>query len=262
MNSLMPVQAEAWTSNAALSPFPPAPLPYSSGVVRLPNAHRPLQPIAFRKPLPPRQAVITGNGRAIRLLDVLGSAALLLLLSPFMVLTALAIMVLDPGPLLFAHTRVGKGGRAFPCLKFRSMTVDAAARLAHLLETDAEARAEWQETQKLRSDPRITPLGRFLRRSCLDELPQLFNVLRGEMSLVGPRPIVASEAARYGRHFPIYCSLKPGITGLWQVKRQDQTTYRRRVAFDLTYARSRSLLLNIYILLMTIPCVLRGQGAY
>jgi exopolysaccharide production protein ExoY len=186
---------------------------------------------------------------------------MIVMLAPVMLLTALAIMILDPGPLLFGHTRVGKGGRPFQCLKFRSMMVDADARLAHLLETDPLARAEWLETQKLRRDPRITPIGRFLRRSCLDELPQLFNVLRGDMSLVGPRPIVAGEAARYGRHFPVYCSLKPGITGLWQVKRQDQTTYRRRVAFDLAYARSRSLALNLRILLLTVPCVLRGEGA-
>jgi len=204
---------------------------------------------------------VTGNSRAIRLLDLVGASAALLLLAPIMLATVLAIRVLDPGPILFAHTRLGRGGRPFRCLKFRSMTVDADARLAHLLETDAEARAEWQATQKLRLDPRITPLGRFLRRSCLDELPQLFNVLRGDMSLVGPRPIVAGEAARYGRHFPVYCSLKPGITGLWQVKREDQTSYRRRVAFDLAYARSRSLALNVRILLLTVPCVFRGEGA-
>ncbi|MFM9936645.1 MAG: sugar transferase [Novosphingobium sp.] len=257
MNSLMPVQAEAWTPNAALSSYPTA------GVAtRLAAAPRPPAPVAFRKPLPQRQAVvITGNGRAIRVLDIIGASAALLLLSPIMLLTALAIMLLDPGPLLFAHTRLGQGGRPFRCLKFRSMTVDADARLALLLETDADARAEWQETQKLRHDPRITPVGRFLRRSCLDELPQLFNVLLGEMSLVGPRPIVAGEALRYGRHFPVYCSLKPGITGLWQVKRQDQTSYRRRVAFDLAYARSRSLALNLRILVLTVPCVLRGEGA-
>jgi len=212
--------------------------------------------------LPPRPArPALRHARAIRALDLLGAAAVLVLLAPVLLLVALAIKLLDPGPLLFAHVRLGQGGRPFRCLKFRSMTVDADARLAHLLETDAAARAEWQETQKLRDDPRITPLGRFLRRSCLDELPQLVNVLRGEMSLVGPRPIVAGEAARYGRHFGVYCSLKPGITGLWQVKRQDRTSYRRRVAFDLAYARARSLPLNLGILLLTVPSVLRGEGA-
>lgn len=184
-----------------------------------------------------------------------------MLLLPVLVAVALAIKLFDPGPLLFAHQRLGQGGRAFGCLKFRSMKVDADVRLARLLEADPAARAEWAETHKLRSDPRITPIGRFLRRSCLDELPQLVNVLRGEMSLVGPRPITAAEAVRYGRHFPVYCSLKPGISGLWQVKRQDETSYRRRVAFDLAYARSRSLALNCTILVLTVPSVLRGRGA-
>jgi exopolysaccharide production protein ExoY len=220
------------------------------------------QPLSNRSALRPHPPVSTGrHARAIRLLDVVVAGAALALLAPVLLAVAAAIKLFDPGPLLFAHKRLGQGGRSFHCLKFRSMTVDADVRLARLLETDAEARAEWLGTHKLRHDPRITPLGRFLRRSCLDELPQLVNVLRGEMSLVGPRPITAAEASRYGRYFPVYCSLKPGITGLWQVKRQDQTSYRRRVAFDLAYARSRSLALNLAILLLTVPSVLRGQGA-
>jgi exopolysaccharide production protein ExoY len=253
----MPIQAEAWTPNSVASPFP-AELP----TARVSGLLRPGYAVQYRAPLPPPRAVVaTGNDRLLRALDIIGASAALVLLSPIMLLIALVIVLLDPGPLLFAHTRLGQGGRPFRCLKFRSMTVDADARLAHLLETDAEARAEWQQNQKLRRDPRITAIGRFLRRSCLDELPQFINVLRGDMRLVGPRPIVAAEAVRYGRHFPVYCSLKPGITGLWQVKRQDRTSYRRRVAFDLTYARSRSLALNMRILLLTIPCVLRGEGA-
>jgi len=268
MTSLMPVRAEAWTPVEPWNPVEHG--NQGAAPPRLQASARSMAPVLFRQPLPSahptklhrRESVaITGESRAIRALDVIGASAALLLLAPVMLLTALALRLLDPGPLLFAHTRVGKGGLPFRCLKFRSMTVDADARLARLLETDAAARAEWQETQKLRADPRITAIGRFLRRSCLDELPQLFNVLRGEMSLVGPRPIVAGEAARYGRHFPVYCSLKPGITGLWQIKRQDQTSYRRRVAFDLAYARSRSLALNLRILLLTVPCVLRGEGA-
>lgn len=256
MNSVMPVQAEPWASEAALTAFAPAartsPPPRVLTAVPLPP-----EPL-----LPPRRVVpVTRHMRAIRMLDVAAASAALLLLCPVLLAVALAIKLLDPGPLLFAHQRLGQGGRAFRCLKFRSMTVDAADRLARLLEADTAARAEWAETHKLRCDPRITPIGRFLRRSCLDELPQLVNVLRGEMSLVGPRPITAAEAVRYGRHFPIYCSLKPGITGLWQVKRQDETSYRRRVAFDLAYARSRSLALNCAILLLTVPSVLRGRGA-
>lgn len=256
MNSLMPVQADAWATEPAVTAFAPAarPVPPPRVLTAVPLPARPL--------LPPRRAMpATRHAGAIRMLDIVVAGSALMLLAPVLIAVALAIRIFDPGPLLFAHKRLGQGGRTFRCLKFRSMTVDADVRLARLLEHDPEARAEWAETQKLRNDPRITPLGRFLRRSCLDELPQLVNVLRGEMSLVGPRPIVAAEAARYGRHFPVYCSLKPGITGLWQVKRQDQTSYRRRVAFDLAYARSRSLALNLAILLLTVPSVLRGQGA-
>lgn len=260
MNSLMPVQAEPWTSEAAHSAFAPAARPQQP-----PRANSRVLaavPLPPEPRLPPRRVEANPHhAGAIRMLDIIVAGAALTLLSPVLLAVALAIKLFDPGPLLFAHKRLGEGGRPFRCLKFRSMTVDADVRLARLLEVDPAARAEWAETHKLRSDPRITPIGRFLRRSCLDELPQLVNVLRGEMSLVGPRPITAAEAARYGRHFPVYCSLKPGITGLWQVKRQDQTSYRRRVAFDLAYARSRSLALNCAILLLTVPSVLRGQGA-
>ncbi|WP_365758798.1 sugar transferase [Novosphingobium sp.] len=256
MNSLLPAQAERWASEPAAIAFAPAsrPVPPPRVLTAVPL---PAQPR-----LPPRTGVPSGRHAAmIRLFDVVVAGTALTLLVPVLLAVALAIKLLDPGPLLFAHKRLGRGGRPFHCLKFRSMTIDADARLARLLETDPQARAEWAQTQKLRIDPRITPVGRFLRRSCLDELPQLINVLRGEMSLVGPRPITAAEAVRYGRHFPVYCSLKPGITGLWQVKRQDQTSYRRRVAFDLAYARSRSLALNLAILVLTVPSVLRGQGA-
>ena len=269
MNSLMPIQAEPWTPEPAT--FDPAPADQAMAAraipLSAPNSGQPTRmltavPLPDQPRLPPhRPGPVTHQALAIRALDIIGAGTALVLLSPILLVVALAIKLLDPGPLLFAHVRVGQGGRTFRCLKFRSMTVDADARLARLLEGDSAARAEWAETHKLRADPRITPLGRFLRRSCLDELPQLVNVLRGEMSLVGPRPIVAAEAVRYGRFFPVYCSLKPGITGLWQVKREDQTSYRRRVALDLTYARSRSLALNLAILLLTVPSVMRGQGA-
>lgn len=261
MNSLMPAQAEPWVSESAAIAFAPATRPVPPPRVLTPRVLTAV-PLPAQPRLPPRTVVPSGRHAAmIRLFDIVVAGTALTLLVPVLLAVTLAIKLLDPGPLLFAHKRLGQGGRPFRCLKFRSMTVDADVRLARLLESDAEARAEWAETQKLRCDPRITPVGRFLRRSCLDELPQLVNVLRGEMSLVGPRPIVAAEAARYGRHFPVYCSLKPGITGLWQVKRRDQTSYRRRVAFDLAYARSRSLVLNLAILLLTVPSVLRGQGA-
>ncbi|WP_371328180.1 sugar transferase [Novosphingobium sp. NDB2Meth1] len=256
MNSLMPAQVEPWAPEAAPTAFVPAarPVPPPRVLSAVPLPPEPL--------LPPRRAApASRHMRAIRVLDIAVAATALLLLLPVLLAIALAIKLLDPGPLFFAHQRLGQGGRPFRCLKFRSMTVDAGERLSRLLEADPAARAEWAETHKLRCDPRITPLGRFLRRSCLDELPQLFNVLRGEMSLVGPRPITTAEVVRYGRYFAVYCSMKPGITGLWQVKREDATSYRRRVAFDLAYARSRSLVLNCTILLLTVPSVLRGQGA-
>lgn len=200
--------------------------------------------------------------RAIRAMDIAVAMLALIFALPLLITIAIAIRLSDPGPMLFAHRRVGKGGRPFACLKFRTMTVDADARLKALLESDPVALEEWTRTQKLRRDPRITWLGTFLRRSSLDELPQLINVVRGEMSLVGPRPIVESEIGRYGRHFAVYCSVKPGVTGLWQVQRDHDTSYRRRVAFDVAYARSRSLLFNVRILALTVPTVLMGRGAF
>jgi exopolysaccharide production protein ExoY len=198
----------------------------------------------------------------IRLLDIVGALCALVLASPVMLLVALSVWLTSPGPVLFAQRRIGRHGQAFSCLKFRTMTVDADAQLRALLDSDAAARAEWQRTQKLRRDPRVSPIGRFLRRTSLDELPQLFNVLAGSMSLVGPRPIVESEIARYGRHFAVYCQVRPGLTGLWQVQRDGSTSYRRRVAFDVAFARARSPRLYLLIIARTVPAVLTGRGAW
>lgn len=198
---------------------------------------------------------------AVRFIDVLVAATALVMALPLLLLIALIVGITDPGPVIFAQRRVGRGGYSFGCLKFRTMVVDADERLQALLEIDPAAREEWARTQKLRNDPRITKVGRFLRRSSLDELLQLVNVLRGEMSLVGPRPIVENEIPRYGRHFAHYCSVKPGLTGLWQVRRRDVTSYRHRVALDVAYARNRSLMLNLRILALTIPTVLLARGA-
>jgi exopolysaccharide production protein ExoY len=187
---------------------------------------------------------------------------ILVFCTPLLVLVALSIFVYDGGPMLFAHRRVGRDGRTFRCLKFRSMAVDAEARLERLLATDAAARREWQADHKLRSDPRITPVGGFLRKTSLDELPQLFNVLRGEMSLVGPRPVVQDEARRYGRRFAHYCAVRPGITGLWQVSGRNDVSYGRRVALDVLYTRHKSLRLDLAILMRTVPAVLLRSGSY
>lgn len=186
----------------------------------------------------------------------------LIFLSPLMITVAFLVYAQDGGPAVFAHRRLGKGGRHFRCLKFRSMAIDAEERLADLLARDADARAEWEKDHKLRNDPRVTKLGAFLRKSSLDELPQLFNVLRGEMSLVGPRPIVDAEVPKYGRRFARYCAVKPGITGLWQVSGRNDTSYRSRVAMDCVYAEHRSALLDAKIIFATVPAVLLSRGSY
>ncbi len=183
-------------------------------------------------------------------------------LAPLMLIVALAVYMQDGGPVIFAHRRVGRDGKTFRCLKFRSMAIDAERRLAEVLAQDPDARAEWDRDHKLRNDPRVTKLGDFLRRTSLDELPQLFNVLIGEMSLVGPRPIVDAEIGKYGRHFKHYCAVKPGITGLWQVSGRNDTTYQARVAMDCLYARSRSVGLDLAVLVKTVPAVLLRRGSY
>lgn len=199
---------------------------------------------------------------ACRLLDISLALAGLIFVAPLMILVAIAIKIQDGGPIFFGHARIGYEGRAFRCWKFRSMVVDAEARLAALLARDPDARREWDRDQKLRKDPRVTLLGRLLRVSSLDELPQLFNVLVGEMSLVGPRPIVTAEVARYGRRFAHYCSVRPGITGLWQVSGRNDTGYRKRVAMDTLFAQRVSPLLYLGLLFATVPAVLLRRGSY
>lgn len=199
---------------------------------------------------------------ATRLLDIGVALMVLAFFLPLMVVIAAVIMMSDRGPIFFSQWRIGRKGDLFRCYKFRTMRTDAESRLAALLESDPLARAEWARDHKLRADPRIVGIGNFLRRSSLDELPQLFNVLRGEMSLVGPRPIVSAEIVRYGRYFPAYCSVRPGITGLWQISGRNDVSYRKRVAFDVTYSRSRSVLLDCKILALTLPSVLLRRGSY
>jgi lipopolysaccharide/colanic/teichoic acid biosynthesis glycosyltransferase len=208
-----------------------------------------------------REVLASHEERASRFFNFTIALAILLFVLPLMLVLAVVVFVTDPGPVIFAHRRIGKGGRHFYCLKFRSMVVDAEQRLAHLLDTDESARIEWARDHKLRQDPRLTPVGSFLRKTSLDDLPQLFNVLKGEMSLVGPRPIVDAERVRYGRYFAHYCKVLPGITGLWQVSGRNDVSYRRRVAFDVAYSRSRSLAFDARILLATIPCVLMARGS-
>ena len=199
---------------------------------------------------------------ACRALDIFFSLAGIVFVLPLMIVVAIAIKVQDGGPIFFGHSRIGYEGRSFRCWKFRSMVMDAEARLTALLARDPEARREWEADQKLRRDPRVTLLGRILRVSSIDELPQLFNVLRGEMSLVGPRPIVTAEVARYGRRFAQYCSVRPGITGLWQISGRNDVSYRRRVAMDTVFATALSLSLYLKILFATVPAVMKRDGSY
>ena len=198
----------------------------------------------------------------VRALDIAIALVALIFVLPLMAIIALGIFLQDGRPIVFSHRRVGRGAKPFFCYKFRSMAADAEARLAELLERDPVAREEWSRDHKLRNDPRVTPLGAFLRRSSLDELPQLFNVLQGTMSLVGPRPIVDAEIARYGKRFQHYCAVKPGITGLWQVSGRNDVSYRTRVALDCLYAKSQSPRLYLWIVVVTIPAVLSRKGSY
>jgi exopolysaccharide production protein ExoY len=201
--------------------------------------------------------------RAIkRTLDLLGAGGLLVFTLPLVLLASLLVWLQDGQNPLFCQKRIGRGGRRFKVFKLRTMVPDAQSKLLDLLDTYPSFREEWTATQKLAQDPRITALGWFLRRSSIDELPQLLNVLRGEMSLVGPRPIVQSEIERYGRAYPTYCSVMPGLTGAWQVHGRSDTSYAERVAIDVAYANRWSVKGDIGILLRTIPAVFLRRGAH
>ena len=184
-------------------------------------------------------------------------------ISPLLVYIAYRIKKEDPGPVFFAHTRIGKDGKPFPCYKFRSMVVNSQEMLQKYLVKNPAAREEWERDFKLKDDPRVTPIGKFLRSTRLDELPQIFNVLRGEMSLVGPRPVIQEELDKYyGETAKLYCTVKPGITGLWQVSGRSDIGYDERVALDATYIKYRSMWGDIVILWKTIGVVLMKKGAY
>lgn len=197
-----------------------------------------------------------------RLLDVILSAGAILFFAPLMIVSAIAIKLEDGGPVLFGQARVGYGGRTFKCWKFRSMVTDAEARLNAVLDSDPDARREWDAYRKLRNDPRVTKVGAFLRKTSLDELPQLFNILLGDMSVVGPRPIMPVEIPLYGRWISTYCRVRPALTGLWQVRGRNHLTFRQRVAMDMLYIRNASLGLYLNTLVRTVPAVLMRSGSY
>jgi Undecaprenyl-phosphate galactose phosphotransferase WbaP len=196
-----------------------------------------------------------------RVLDVAGVLLLGLIFAPLMIFIVV-MLSRDGGTVLYRHKRIGRGGKSFECLKFRTMVPEADRVLREILEQDPELKAEWVRDHKLKEDPRVTSVGRMLRRTSLDELPQLWNVLRGEMSLVGPRPVVREELLRYGRDVGIYLAARPGITGLWQVTGRNDTDYHSRVQLDTYYVCNQNLFLDLYILLKTTGVVLGGTGAY
>ena len=197
-----------------------------------------------------------------RTFDVSSVICASLLMLP-LILASIAIMLLLQGrPVFIRHQRIGRNGIPFLCLKFRTMVTDADAVLRRHLIASPSAFEEWQNTFKLKNDPRVTWLGRFLRKSSLDEIPQLWNILKGEMSVVGPRPIVEAEKTRYGMYIEHYCRVRPGLTGLWQVKGRSDTDYNTRVQLDVEYVGSISLLRDLKIVAMTIPAVLMSKGSY
>ena len=205
------------------------------------------------------------RGRLIKRAGDIGFSLLVLALgAPLLLLLAVLVKLSSKGSVFYCQRRIGRGYRGFGCLKFRTMRKDADRVLAQVLASDPELRAEFERDFKLKNDPRITPIGKVLRRSSLDELPQFINVLKGEMSVVGPRPIVWDELERYGRNMDQVLSVRPGLTGLWQVSGRNNLPYETRVKLDLFYARNRSFWLDLGIILRTIGVVLlpMDRGAY
>jgi Undecaprenyl-phosphate galactose phosphotransferase WbaP len=197
-----------------------------------------------------------------RCMDLVASIIGGIILLPLFFYLAVAVKLSSRGPIVYYHERIGINGRRFKAWKFRSMFQNADTMLEHYLEEHPELRDEWERDHKLKYDPRVTKIGKFLRKTSLDELPQLWNVIRGEMSLVGPRPIVEAEIVKYGPYYGLYTMVKPGITGLWQVSGRNKTTYEERVQFDAYYVRNWSPWLDLFLLLRTIRIVLFAKGAY
>ena len=243
-------------------------LPASPSSLRRRASRRHLELIAAPPSSLPALTLVRRQSRLGRSLkrtgDVLLSLAVLGLGSPAFLLLAALVKLSSPGPVFYVQQRVGRGYRRFGCIKFRTMRQDADAVLAQVLERSPALQAEFDRDFKLRDDPRITPIGRFLRRSSLDELPQFLNVLRGEMSVVGPRPIVRKEIDRYGDYMDEVLAVRPGLTGLWQVSGRNNLSYPKRVRLDLAYARGRTCLLDLAIILRTFGVLLlpMDRGAY
>jgi Undecaprenyl-phosphate galactose phosphotransferase WbaP len=235
---------------------------YEMSLTETAKASRYLPSVDAGRPAMSPDQDLSGENVLRRILDVSVAVAGLIFLMPLLIVVAILVKLQDGGPIFFAQPRLGRAGKVFQCWKFRTMVVDAQARLDELLAHNPAARREWQRDHKLKADPRITALGAFLRKSSIDEIPQLWNVIMGEMSIVGPRPIVRAEIPRYASRFEHYCRVKPGLTGLWQISGRNDTTYRRRVAMDSLYVRRRTILMDLQIIVATVPAVLRSRGSY
>jgi Undecaprenyl-phosphate galactose phosphotransferase WbaP len=185
-----------------------------------------------------------------------------ILILPFLLFVALLIKIDSPGPVLFRHKRHGMNGKYFYAYKFRSMVADSQKQLEKLLESDTEIEKEWKTYHKLANDPRVTRIGRILRRTSIDEFPQLLNILKGEMTLVGPRPIVDAEVEKYGEDYSRIFSIKPGLTGLWQVSGRSNTNYEERIVYDTFYLQSWSIWMDLWVIFKTFGAVVQGRGAY
>jgi Undecaprenyl-phosphate galactose phosphotransferase WbaP len=197
-----------------------------------------------------------------RLIDVSIVSIGGLLLLPFLLIIALLVKLGSSGPVLYCHERLGVNGKVFKAYKFRSMVVDADKQLNDILDKDPHLRREWENGQKLKNDPRVTKIGKFLRRTSFDEFPQLINILKGEMGLVGPRPVVEAEVEKYGENFKRIFSVKPGLTGLWQISGRSDTDYLERISYDTYYIQSWSVWLDLWIIYRTPMAIIRGRGAY
>lgn len=220
------------------------------------------EPLSIPQPLEFSAEAIQHNF-VKRLFDVLFSAIALTACLPIFLVIAILISISSKGKIIYGHGRIGRGGRNFPCYKFRTMYCDANEKLQELLKSDPKIREEWEMSFKLKNDPRITPLGKFLRKTSLDELPQFWNVLIGDLSVVGPRPVVLDELHKYFDQKAYFIlSIRPGLTGLWQVSGRSNLSYDERIALEEEYVRSRSFLLDLKLIAKTIPAILTSRGAY
>ena len=200
---------------------------------------------------------------AKRTFDILFSLTTLILTFPLFILISLAICLSSKGKVVYAHERIGRGGKPFKCYKFRTMYPDADQRLQEILHKCPEKRKEWEQHHKFKNDPRITPIGAFLRKTSLDEFPQFWNVLIGDMSIVGPRPVVKAEVLKHlGSNASKILQLRPGITGSWQISGRSDLSYAKRIELDLDYIHHRTFLKDLWIVIKTIPCILFSKGAY